>query len=90
MKCVLYSTRNGFALDEGYLEDLSNSPFTWYVKDEYRHELAGDFFVPEVVHIELWTIEDMNKLSKIFGELIYTGTTFNDCPVIEIYDDYRG
>ena len=89
MTCVLYSTRNGFALGEGYIEDLNNSPFTWYVKDEYRHELAGDFFVPEVVRIELWTIEDINKLSKIFGELIYTGTTFNGCPVIEIYDDYR-
>jgi hypothetical protein len=89
MTCVLYSTRNGFSLGEGYIDDLSDLPFVWYVRDEYRHKLAGDVFVPEVVHIELWTIEDMNRLSKTFGELIYTGQTFNGLPVIEIYDDYR-
>jgi hypothetical protein len=89
MTVILYSTRNGFNLGDGYIDDLSNLPFTWYVQDEYRHELAGDFLVPEVVHIELWTMEDINKLSKTFGELIYTGTTFNGLPVIEIYDDYR-
>ena len=89
MVCILYSTHCGFGLDEGYIDNLSNLPFTWYTQDEYRHELAGDFLIPKVVHIELCTMEDINKLSKTFGELIYTGRTFNNYPVIEIYDDYR-
>ena len=89
MICVLYSTHDGFALNDGYIDNLSNSPFAWYVKDEYRQDYKKDEFIPEVVHIELRTMKDMSWLSKVFGEIIYTDTTFNDYPMIEIYDDYR-
>lgn len=89
MKCVLYSTRDGYALNEDYINELMSSPLPWYRKDEIVKTFSGESVLSDVVHVELQTMEDFEKLAKYFGRLIYFVGMLNGMPVIEIYDDYR-
>ena len=89
MICILYSTHNGFALGEDYIEDLTHSSLRVYRKDVICHCGISDVIFPNGVYVELQSLEDFTELANLFGELIYKENSFHDYPVIEIYDDYR-
>ena len=89
MTCILYSTHDGYVLNEDYLDNLGHLSLRIYRQDVVQHCSTHDFIIPNGVYVELHSLEDFTELANLFGELIQKENSFNDYPIIEIYDDYR-
>ena len=86
MKYVLDSTKYSLTLCKEYINKLSRTTLDWsYLPKESESEDE-----PDVICVEINSIEDVQTLTDIFGDLIFSRyEDFRGIPIIEIYDDYR-